>query len=169
MELKTLIDESERIAVTDEFIEKNKLKLNKTSEEIVGKMNSNEDILDFGKDVLIDYLDYEHVKPYLKEEKVEELKNSWKPITDLRVCAQDFLDYMVFAWGKAEDERGISSSRSISKLSAWMWLLGRDDLRRLLEDEDLYNPYGAPALIKCCEELGIEVPNSLRDFAKNKS
>jgi len=166
--IKTLIEDNQRINVTDEFIEKNKLKLTKTQIEIVEKIVSKKDDFDFGQGVLVHYLNYEYARPFLKKEKVEEAKNKWKPITDLKECVQDFLDYMVFAWGKAENERGLSASRSVSKLSAWMWLLDRDDLRRLLRDDDLYNPYGSPALIKCCEELGIEVPNSLREFAKNK-
>ena len=73
---------------------------------------------------------------------------------------------MVFAWGKEEDERGLSASRRISKVSAWMWSLGRQDIVSILQDGNLYNPYGAPALIKACKELGIKVPESLLKFAR---
>jgi hypothetical protein len=46
--------------------------------------------------------------------------------------------------------------------------MGRDDLRQILDNEDLYNPYGSPALIKVCEEMGITVPISFIEFSKIK-
>ncbi len=127
--------------------------------------------MDFTPDVLIPALKWDFAKKYLKEdyvEKVEKGEEKFEYASDIKTIVQEFLDYMVFAWGKAEDERGLSAYRSISKLSAWLWLLNREDLVNTIEDNNLYNPYGAPALIEVCNQLGIEVPESLVEFSKEK-
>lgn len=172
-ELKTPPFDTERIEATDEFISKNNFKLRSKEEVIekIRKVNSENNFLDFRTDVLLEYLDFESAKEFYKEEYAEkvnsgEIKHEY--VTDLKECAQDFLDYMGFAWMKAQDERGISASRSIQKLGAWLWLMNREDLEKTINDDDLYNPYGAPALIEVCKQLGIEVPKSLVEFSKNK-
>lgn len=165
--------EETKIQATDEFILKNKFKL-RTQEEIVEKLDyhqSKESFFDFTPDVLIPVLKWEFAKKYLIPEyveKVEKEEEKFECISDLKTIVQDFLDYMVFAWGKAENQRGLSASRSINKLSAWLWLLNREDLVAIIEDDNLYNPYGAPALIEVCNNLGIEVPESLVEFSKVK-
>jgi hypothetical protein len=160
------------IQATDEFIAKNNFKL-KTQDEIVAKLDddTNKRFMDFTPDVLVPALEWDFAKKYLKEdyvEKVEKGEEKFEYASDIKTIVQEFLDYMVFAWGKAEDERGLSAYRSISKLSAWLWLLNREDLVNTIEDNNLYNPYGAPALIEVCNQLGIEVPESLVEFSKEK-
>lgn len=156
-----------------ELISKNNLTL-RTQDEISKKFDertSRGGMFDFWPEVLLNYLTFENAKPHLKEDYVKEVESGekkWEDAPNLEKTADDFIDYMKFAWGKAEDERGLSASRSISKLSCWLWLMNREDLVRLIEDDDLYNPYGAPALIAVCKEMGIEVPDSLVEFSKVK-
>lgn len=163
----------DRILVTPEFIEKNNLKL-RSQEEILEKMKKiteEQASMDFSVEVIVYYLNWENIKPYLKEEYIEKVENGEEQfnfVTSIEECAQDFLDYMNFAWGKAENQRGISASRSIQKLSTWAWLMGREDISDVLQDDSLYNPYGAPALIKACNMLDISVPESLIEFSKHK-
>jgi hypothetical protein len=38
----------------------------------------------------------------------------------------------------------------------------------MITNDDLYNPYGSPALIAVCNELGIKVPDELIEFSNNK-
>jgi hypothetical protein len=164
--------EEVKIQATDEFIAKNNFKL-RTQDEIVAKLDDNtiERFMDFTPDVLVPALEWEFAKKYLKEdyvEKVEKEEEKFEYTSDIKTIVQEFLDYMVFAWGKAENQRGLSASRSINKLSAWLWLLNREDLVSTIEDNNLYNPYGAPALIEVCNQLGIEVPESLVEFSKEK-
>lgn len=59
--------------------------------------------------------------------------------------------YMPFAWDKANNERGLSASRSMSHYSAWIWLAG-DDLGDLHE----YDNYGKDNLRRICEHYGWE-------------
>ena len=160
-ELKCLDGDEPRILVTDEFVENNKLMINPA--KALEIMEDETSFFGFGKEVASDYLNFEQCKKFLKKEFIEkyEAGEEFKMVTDIKEAAQDFLDYMVFAWMKAMDERGISASRSIEKLAAWMKILNRDDVADVLGDDNLYNPYGRPALKKACEMLGIEHPENL--------
>lgn len=170
-ELKCYEGDEPRILVTENFVYDNNLKYTHSVEEIKD-MIKNADSFDFGFDILIDYLPWELAKEFYKEEFVKEVSEGKqeipKQINDIYETAQDFLDYMVFGWMKAMDERGLSASRTISKLGHWLWLMGRDDLKLMVKDDKLYNPYGTPALIAVCNIMGIKVPDNLIEFSKNK-
>jgi len=171
-ENKTPCGDHPRILVTEEFISRNNLEFKRTDIEIVAKLReTTEDLFGFEREVLANYLSKDAIINFtglFKEEYVEKVKSGETSVevSGLEESVQDFLDYMVFSWMKATDERGISASRSVSKLGAWLWLFGKDDLQRTIHNDDLFNPYGAPALIKVCEEMGIEVPESLTEFSK---
>lgn len=59
---------------------------------------------------------------------------------------QAMASYLSFAWGKANDCKGLSAIRSIHHMSAWLWLAGFDELLEELED---YQYYGKPQLVMC--------------------
>jgi hypothetical protein len=159
----------DRIHVSDHFIKTNNLTFNRTPEEIVEKIKADDSMFNFCADVLIDYLRWGDAKEHYKQEFVTEVGEGKAkpptPITDQKEAVQDMLDYLVFGWGKALDERGISASRTVYKLAAWFWLLGREDLEREVKLESRYNPYGMPALIYVSEQLGIPVPETCKEFA----
>ena len=160
-----------RIKATDEFIEKQNFKLNRSIDEIRAKIaEESKQAFGFTSEVLIKYLPFMYAKDYLKKEyveKVESGKEKWNRIVNPREATQDMLDYFVFGLGKALDERGISASRTLDKLRGWAWLLGRDDLHLILSGDN-YNPYGMPILIEFGEKIGIEVSKECHDFAKVK-
>ena len=153
-----------RINVTKAFVKYHKFKIDT---EVANKLAFNEqDILGFEQEVAIDYVSFEAAKPHLKDEFVERVevgKDKWIQITDVMEAVQDFLDYMVFAWMKAKDERGISAGRSIVKLATWMKILGRPDVAKVLSNPKLYKPYGKPALVEACKMLGIKYPKYLEE------
>lgn len=169
-ERKCYEGDHERIKVTSEFVKKNNLKLHRTQKEILEFIKTGENDI-FGNyylDVLIDYLNWANVKQfytdkYIKEIEIEK-KEEPKPIKDIYEAVQDFLDYMVFGWMKALDERGLSAGRTILKIGAWLWLFGRKDLFEITQEDDLYNHHGMPVLIKVCENLMIKVPKECSDF-----
>lgn len=163
---KTIPSDFGRIPVTPEFVEQNKLSLNRTPEEIIKHIQDANDMFGFQSEVLVAYLTFEQAKPLLKPDA--QASNWGATITDVKEAAQDFLDYMTFAWMKAKDRRGISASRSIEKLAAWLWLMGREDLEELILRDELYNPYGAPALIAVCEKMRVAVPKEVIKFASLK-
>lgn len=160
-----------RVEVSKEFVEDNRLSLSRSQDEIIRYIKENDDMFGFTSDTLLNYLDFDHLKPLLKqktEEEYAELKKSWRQIVDVYEAAQDLLDYLNFGFGKALDQRGISASRTVTKLKAWFWLLGREDLAAIAANDDLYNPYGMPVLIAISEKLGLPVNAECRKFAGNK-
>ena len=163
-ELKCYEGDDPRIESTEEFIVKNKLSINF---EEVKRIMENPSDKDFGFDisVAIDYISLEDDPKHFKEDykkQVKEGKAEHHQITDVYEAAHDFLDYMVFAWRKARDERGLSAGRSITKLAAWMKILNRPDVAKILNDDNLYAEYGKPALRKACEMLGINCPGDIK-------
>lgn len=160
---KTFSGDEVRFQITQDFVNVNKFSINidAVKKIIEGKFH----IFSFDKEVAVDFLPYNIAKQYYNTNFVKSIESGEekepKAITDVCEAAQDFLDYMVFAWKKAMDERGISASRSIIKLAAWMKILNRPDVAEVLEDEKLYNPYGRPALVKACKMLGISYPKYL--------
>lgn len=122
----------------------------RTQDEIVARIKERgkEDLCGFEVNELKLFLDYEHVKSYLKEGVTD-----WEP----RVYfAQVMLSYMEFAWGKANNCRGISACRSIMHYQAWLWLAEEDDLLAWVdkEFESNYQHYGKEILVHICDHFG---------------
>lgn len=125
----------------------------RTQTEIVERLESRraQDVFGFEVSEYVRALDFEHARPYLKEGVTAE---EWEPdlMTDdaIRKCA---VDYMDFAWEKANGCRGISAWRSLAHYQAWLWLLGDDELWPTLSD---YEYYGKPELRRICEYFGLD-------------
>lgn len=130
----------------------------RTQDEIVARIKAKEvekkSLFGFDLDVLICNLDFERAKPWLTPEaKAEE----WV-VGDVKAKA---LDYLEFAWGKAEDHRGLSASRSVEKMTEYCWLLGHDALVKRIEAGEIgYAQYGTPILRAVSEALGYPVPTT---------
>ena len=126
----------------------------KTQEEIVARIKERqkEDVLGFEAICYLDGLDFEHAKPFIKEEFWEKYKEK-QPLDEAGI-RKKMIDYMPFAWEKANNFRGISANRSIAHYQAWLWMLGEEKLAEEI-DED-YEYYGKPQLRKICEFLGID-------------
>lgn len=141
----------------------------RTQDEIVSRITESQakaSLFNFESDVLIDALDFEHAKPYLKEGTTAEQWNVEReadgygrklrfPLLreeDLKAAASD---YLKFAWSKAQDHKGLSASRSVDKMTAFCWLLGHD-VQKIEEAE--YAQYGCPQLKVVAELLGEPLP-----------
>jgi len=124
-----------------------------TQQEIVDRFNARKDGDMFGFEVseYVPFLDFEHARPFLKAVvTAEEWEKCRKPATRGAVVAV-MLDYMPFAWEKANDQRGLSAGRSIAHYVAWLWLAGERDLAWEIEE---YTDYGRPQLRKICARFG---------------
>lgn len=99
----------------------------------------------------------------MTKESLESLRGDFlKEDADLSKFEADLIDavsirnqcieYMFFAWEKANDGRGISASRSLAHYKAWLWLLGEDSF----DDITDYQYYGKDNLIKICEYLNLD-------------
>jgi len=123
----------------------------KTQKQIVERINSikEADFFGFRVGTLLEMLDFEHAKPFLKEGVTEsewdltERTEGWVKKT--------MLEYMGFAWGKANNCRGISAGRSMAHYQEWVWAIGDENKFGDLEN---YEFYGKDNLVKICEEYG---------------
>lgn len=125
----------------------------RTQDEIVNRINyrKDNDFLGFETEEYIPFLDYEHAKSFLKDDVTKEVwETDGVPRTDAKKC---MVDYMPFAWEKANNFRGISAARSLQHFIAWLWLDGDDKLWPTLDD---YEFYGKPQLVEICKYLQIE-------------
>lgn len=101
---------------------------------------------------LIGYLSFENAKPYLRDGVK---RSDWSDLSESDddtmkdMIISEILNYMEFAWDKANDCRGISANRSLDHMKAWLWLLGYDHI-----DLDEYTHYGKPQLRAICEHFG---------------
>lgn len=114
----------------------------RTSQEILNRINGlDDDWLGFALEVLCSVLPWDVLEPLLKPNHGI-VEADWKPFGEdqLPTVARE---YLTFAIGKILDHRGISASRSVSKLTEYAWLMGRDDVVTAMGDAD-YAQYGAP-------------------------
>lgn len=128
----------------------------RTDQEILERVKAIEgiDFLGFKAEVLVPYLSFEYAKPYLVDTMTAE---EWERLTaEISPPAQAGAEYVPFAIGKMEDERGISASRSVQKLAEWAWLDGEDELAEQMDDEDNYGWYGDRAVRLYTDRYGIE-------------
>lgn len=130
----------------------------RSQDEIATRVRDADDFLGFDAEALIGYLDFDHAKPFLKDGVTA---GEWETLpNDEAAIRAEAIDYLSFAWGKAQDHRGISAGRSVTKLTEWMWLLGYDDLVDRIEFGAIgYAQYGAPVLAAVSEALGQPVPD----------
>lgn len=112
-------------------------------------------IFDFSAEAVAQFLTFEQAKPLLEADAKPE---DWKQeALNQETVIQGMRAYMEFAWGKVQDHRGLSASRSVNKMRAWVWLLGDDDTLKLLEGAP-HAMYGAPKLAVICEKYGFPIP-----------
>lgn len=124
----------------------------RTQDEIVARIRTRKerDFFGFETSEYLDYLDFAHAKEFLKPEATKEkwekdIHSKAKPPADM------IKGYMPFAWDKANNCRGISASRSISHMIAWLWIDGKD-----WPEIENYEYYGKPQLVRICKEYGID-------------
>ena len=121
----------------------------KSIDEIKNFMNEVEedDFLGVMRSDSIECLSYDDAKDYLRDGVTPEEWEKDRIKSDADIIKK-IKEYLPFAWGKANDERGISASRSIQHFRAWFFLLGEDEFYKKItwmEDND-FAMYGKPIL-----------------------
>lgn len=114
------------------------------------------DVFGFALEATCEFMPFDVVGERLRE-GVD--KDEWdKGVIELNrenVLAR-LTEYMAtYGWPKCQDHRGISASRTIMKVSAWLYAMEFDPKEVTRED---YAPYGAPMLARVCERLGLPIP-----------
>ena len=127
----------------------------RTQDEIGARVGERQemDMLGFEWHEYLPYLDFEHAKEYLKPEITTETWSGGKPI-DVDALKAEMIDYVPFAWEKANGFRGISASRSLSHFLAWFWLLGENEMVEMLDSD--YEFYGKDQLRDITGWLGLD-------------
>lgn len=130
----------------------------RTTEEILAKIREYRGkTLDmFGTRVgdWIEFLAFDDAKEFLKPDATEaDWNTQGAPFArDAETIKDKMKDYMPFAWGKANDERGLSANRSLHHMEAWLWMIGEEAAMAALFAE--YIDYGKPQLRAICEKFG---------------
>ena len=119
----------------------------KTDEQIVARVSERApfDWMGIEQSDLIVRLPLELATPFMNSKP-----DTWEQLPrDRESLLKEMLDYMPFAWDKANCGRGLSAGRSMSHYSAWTWLAG-DDLGNLTT----YEFYGKDNLVRICQFYG---------------
>ena len=123
----------------------------RTDDDILKHIKAIEDSDFFGfiRNDLLEYLPFEHVKEHLKEGVTSD---QWTPRPrDRDSIVAQILDYMPFAWDKANNCRGLSAGRSLNHMQAWLWMASEEDAAEGIDD---YSMYGKPQLRAICDHFG---------------
>lgn len=136
----------------------------KTQVEIINKIKeiekNGEDFFGVTRSDLVDFLTFENAKTFLKEDVTEKSWNELRAKIGIFVEGSDevainrMLDYLPFAWEKANDCRGLSASRSIDHMKAYLWLLGDEELLNYIKNN--YMLYGKNILKKISVKYKFE-------------
>lgn len=123
----------------------------RTDDEILQRIetlaNSAKDWLGTQRSDLLVRLPYDKAKPFLLPTVTEQ---AWKVAPrDRESVLSEMLEYMPFAWEKANGCRGLSAGRSMDHFMSWTWLAG-DDFGNLTS----YQFYGKDHLRKICDHYG---------------
>lgn len=120
----------------------------RTQEEILARIKNVKpnDFFGFETRDLVAALEYEHAKPYLNPGVTkEQWDNDHTPYYTPENARKCIREYLLFAFEKAYNSRGISAERSQAHFRAWMWLAGDDEILARVNDIE-YSPYGLPKL-----------------------
>ena len=121
----------------------------RTPQEIAARIRAiraaGNDLFGFAEEVLLGALDPDHATGFLSSRT-----SDYERITNLDAYARW---YLTFAIGKILAHRGISASRSVTKLRELAWLLGRDDVVAAM-DAAGYPTYGAPIVRAFADGFG---------------
>ena len=126
----------------------------RTQEEILARFEKADDIFGTQKSDLLDYMSFENAKPYLKEDYVKQVESGeekWEVSTDPK---KEILEYLDFAYDKAEGERGLSAGRSMLHFKTWIWLDDEIFYNEIIGMIDNYTNYGIPTLDKISKHYG---------------
>lgn len=124
----------------------------KTADQIKARIREVEASDFFGAQTsdLLMRLPFDEARAWLKPEATREQWDAMErkaPLDDLR-------DYLPFAWGKANDCRGLSAQRSLDHIKAWLWLAGFDDV--VEQQFETYSHYGKRQLVIASLIVGFD-------------
>jgi len=134
----------------------------RTQTEISDRAADVDDPFGWACEVLLYQLDYDAIRPVLADGVTAD---DWAAARASELNVETAARaYLLFAVGKADDERGISAERSVIKLREYAWLLGRDDVITAM-DAAPYPPYGKPTLRAFADGMGYPLTTDIAEEA----
>ena len=128
----------------------------RSQQEIVARIKErqDDDFLGFETGDYFCRLEVKNAKPFCKDDA--DMSDWEQSPADRESILAEMKDYLEFAWGKDNDERGISACRSISHYIAWSWLAGDTEFSAELDRmyENNYTHYGKPILVHIAKHYG---------------
>ena len=128
----------------------------RTQEEILKRFESVDDLFGTQKGDLICYMSFENAKQFLKEDYVKEVESGQKEWNISISPKERILDYLEFAYSKAENQRGLSASRSMLHFKTWIWLDDKKFYDEIIYDIENYTNYGLSVLDKISKHYGFK-------------
>ncbi len=131
----------------------------KTQKQIISRIkefeHNDDDFFGVIRSDLLDFLTYENAKSYLKDDVTEEAWNKVRSVWSEENIKAKILDYMPFAFEKANNMRGISANRSIDHMMGYLWILDNKDFYNEIEGIE-YEHYGKEKLIAICKHFEFD-------------
>lgn len=129
-----------------------------TKEEVDKRYDerSEGDVLGFEVNEYLIYMSFDKLRTIVKAEmKDDDMREAMATLSRDHML-EVMEKYMEFAWGKANNMRGLSAGRSIEHYIAWTWLAGDAGLSAEIEKMALdgYCYYGKPILERICNFYG---------------
>jgi hypothetical protein len=137
------------------IVERVEQQTQRTHDEIVARLKElrERDYFGFQSSDLLSYLPWDKAKDFLKEGSDEGAWRAEYPI--FKPPLKAVLDYLPFAWDKANNMRGLSAMRSLEHIQAWLWLAGIPG-KALSDYFDDYEYYGKPQLVFTSQFVGFD-------------
>jgi len=116
------------------------------------------DILGMTYGDIIDCLPYEKAKEYLTNDYIEKIESGeakWEEYNEYTIIRK-IKDYLEFAWAKANNQRGLSASRSIKHFQNWFYMFNNKYCDKLVKSMKAYEYYGKPWLVIISELVNVK-------------
>lgn len=142
--------------------------IRRTPAEIIARMDEvaklGRDALGVERSRLLEALPFVDAKKFLVGDHPH-TPESWEAARTKTVeqAQAQIVDYLEFAWVKANQCNGTSTTRSISHFRGLLWLIGDNETLAFLEDPESYAYFGKPQLVKLCERFGFDWRQSDND------
>lgn len=129
-------------------------RITRTPDEIRDRaiLIAEDDIFGFAGGVLLERLDFDHVRPMLAPGATSE---QWAEVFCTVPIADAAEQYLLYAMSKALQHRSVSASWSVMKLREIAWLAGLDDVKDAMDGIE-FPQYGAPKLHAFAATSGLD-------------
>ncbi len=132
--------------------------MKRTQEEILQRFETADDFFGTQRVDLVSFMTFENAKKFLNDDfvlKVESGEEKWEPSPDAKT---KIVEYLPFAYDKAEGQRGLSAARSLLHFKTWIWLDDPDFYDEIISEMEDYYGYGIPVLDKISAKYGFVRP-----------